>query len=165
MWKAIVITFAITAAFSDLRWRKIPRVLTVGGFVAGLVYHGINGGFLSALGAAIVGFGIGIALFSLGAIGGGDVKLIAALGAMLGFPSWSYAMLVSILAAGLIALVQVIRLRVLRRTLHNMAEILRSFYKAGLRQHPDLNVSNPSMVRSPFGVAAALGTVAAVFRL
>ncbi len=163
MWDVFVISFALTAAIGDIWWRKIPRLYTVAGFVIGLVYHARHGEFLSAAAAGLLGFIIGLAFFQLGAVGGGDVKLIAALGAMLGLSKWMMAMKAAILVAGAMALVQIIRHGAVRRTLSNMGEIIRSLTVAGLKPHPVINVQNSAAIRSPFGVAAAVGTFVAVF--
>ncbi|HYG98781.1 MAG TPA: A24 family peptidase [Terriglobales bacterium] len=167
IWNAVVVAFALTAAMGDVRWRKIPRALTTAGLLAGVGFHlyagGFNGFALSAL-ACLIGFAIGLTFFSLGAIGGGDVKLITALGAMLGLNRWLFAMEVAVIAAGVIALVQAWRTGRLRQTFANIAETLRWLIARGVRAHPVINVSNAAMLRAPFGVAAALGTVAAVIR-
>ncbi len=176
IWDAVVVSFAFTAAAGDARWRKIPRWLTTIGVLLGLVYHGIHGavahGFLrgtlpevasSAL-ACLIGFAIGLTFFQLGAIGGGDVKLIMALGALLGFSRWLFAMEIAIFAAAAIAIVQAIRRGVLRKTIANVVETLKWVLTSGVKAHPVINVSNSTMLRAPFGIAAALGTIAAVIR-
>jgi prepilin peptidase CpaA len=164
MWKVVIIAFVVTAAYADYRTRRIPRALTITAAAAGLAFHGIYGGIVSSLEAAALAFVIGLALFSLGAIGGGDVKLITALGAMMGLPSWAEAMEVAIFVAAAMALFEVIRHRALRQTLRNMADILGGLFTKGLRPHPSLNVSNPGTLRSPFGMAAAIGTIVAMIR-
>lgn len=164
MWISLIIAFVVAAAYADIKWRRIPRMLAVAGFLAGLLYNGLHGKLLTSLLASAVGFVIGLLLFRLGAIGGGDVKLITALGAMLGFDSWLLAMEVAVFAAALMAVVQVLRKRAVRQTIRNMGEILRSFFTSGLNAHPVLNVSNPQTIRSPFAVAAAIGTIVALIR-
>ena len=71
-WDALIIAFALTVAVGDVRWRKIPRVLTTTAVAVGLIFHLAHGGFLSALVASLIGFGLGLSFFQLGAIGGGD---------------------------------------------------------------------------------------------
>lgn len=167
IWRIIVIAFAATAAISDLRWRKIPRAITTAGLLAGLLYHLVfptDGGFFMALLATVLGFAIGLVFFHLGAIGGGDVKLIAALGAMLGFRSWLLAMEVAVLAAGAIALLQAARSGRLPQLLRNIGQLLRWLTTQGLARHPELNVSSAATLRAPFGVAVVLGTIFAVIR-
>lgn len=166
MWNSFIGAFVVTAAFADLRWRKIPRWLTVAAFVTGLAVHAFRGwtDFWSAAATALLGFAIGLALFSLGAIGGGDVKLVTALGAMLGFGPWAFAMQIAILASVAMGLVQMIRRKVVVQTFRNMLTILKAWLTIGFKAHPLINVHNASLVRSPFAVAAAVGTLCALFR-
>ena len=164
VWHAFVMAFVLTAAAADLKWRKIPRAFTVPALVAGLLFHIKYGGFLSALEAAALGFVIGVILFKLGAIGGGDVKLMTALGGMLGMGEWMFAMEVAVFAAALIGLGQAIRAGRLRQTISNVGETVRWIAHRGATAHPTINVGNASLLRAPFGVAAALGTLAAVIR-
>ena len=71
----------------DLKTRRIPNYLTLGGAVGGLVfqlgYHGLPG-----LLDGLAGLGLGLILllgpYLLGGMGAGDVKASAALGAWLG---------------------------------------------------------------------------------
>jgi prepilin peptidase CpaA len=165
MWNLVIIAFAVTAAVADVWRRKIPPTLTISGFIAGLAFHAFHGDFLSALATAGLGFAIGLALFSLGAIGGGDVKLITALGAMMGFSTWALAMEVSIFVAAGMAIIQVVRHHAVRETLHNTGAILSGLFHSGLRAHPVVNVANANMIRSPYGLAAAIGTVVAVIKI
>jgi prepilin peptidase CpaA len=159
-----VIAFAITVGLGDLWWRKIPRQFTTAGLLIGLGYHLWQGGFWSALAAGFIAFAVGLALFQLGAIGGGDVKLITALGALLRLQRWALAMEAALLVAAVIAMVQILKRRAVRQTLRNMAAIGRGWLSDGLQANPEINVNNPSMIRAPFGVAAAIGTLLAMVR-
>lgn len=177
IWNAVVVAFALAAAAGDARWRRIPRTLTTVGVLGGLAFHLVRGtasdGFVyggllefgSALIACLIGFAIGLTFFQLGAIGGGDVKLIMALGAMLGFQRWLFAMEITIFAAAGIALFQAIQRGVVRQTLSNVVQTFRWLLVKGVKQHPVINVSNTAMLRAPFGVAAAVGTLVAVIKL
>jgi prepilin peptidase CpaA len=165
IWTAFVAAFALTAAIADLRWRRIPRLLTVPALAAGLLYHAVCGSFLSCLEAAGAGFVVGLVFFQLKAIGGGDVKLIMALGALLGWHGWLVAMEVAVFAAALIALGQAIRTRRLRQVAVNMGATLSWLVHRGLTAHPAVNVANSAALRAPFGVAAAMGTLFALIRV
>lgn len=162
MWKSFVLAFAITAAIGDARWRKIPRWLTTGGLVTGLTYHIVFGGFWPALATAGLAFGLGLGLYELRAIGGGDVKLVTAMGGILGFQPWILAVEVAIAIAGVMALAGVIRKRIFLQTFRNIGRLLQHFFANGLRAHPEIQVQNTGLVRVPFGVAAAVGTVCTV---
>jgi prepilin peptidase CpaA len=75
------------AAVTDLRARTIPNWLTLPLLLCGVLGHGLWWGFdglwLSVLGCSIC-FVPGYFLFVRNALGGGDVKLFAGLGALLG---------------------------------------------------------------------------------
>ena len=86
-----VMVFTSIALCIDLKCRRIPNWLTVSSAVLGLAYHvassGVSGLFLS-LGGFGTGFGILLILWLIGGGGGGDVKLMGAIGAWLGaFPT------------------------------------------------------------------------------
>jgi prepilin peptidase CpaA len=82
-----VVLFTLVAAVSDLRTRKIPNKITVPMCLAGLVYQisffRLEGLWSALLGFA-AGFGILFVLWMVGSAGGGDVKLMGALGPWLG---------------------------------------------------------------------------------
>lgn len=92
----IVASVAIGAAsaVSDLATRRIPNLLTLGGIALGVAIHaatgfvdgplaGVRGAAFALLGALLCGVLPGIG-FWRGEMGGGDVKLFAAIGALLG---------------------------------------------------------------------------------
>ncbi len=84
---AIAVILGCAASFDDLRRRAIANWINVAGLVAGLVYHtadrGLRGLGWSAGGAA-VGFAVFLIFYCLGGMGAGDLKLMAAFGALLG---------------------------------------------------------------------------------
>lgn len=107
-WKVFyvvaVASFVLVAAISDYRTRRLPNWLTVPACGAAIVLHtAING--LTGLTFAVVGFATGfsilLVLWLIGGSGGGDVKLMGALGAWLGA---SLTLYVFVLTAALAAL-------------------------------------------------------------
>jgi prepilin peptidase CpaA len=75
------------AAIEDMRSRRIPNWLTFSLVLSGIVQSFMSGHLvspsMSLLGFA-VGFGLPLILFLIGALGGGDVKLLAGVGAWFG---------------------------------------------------------------------------------
>ena len=84
---ACVAGLTLVATATDLKNRRIPNWLTVSAAVLGLVFHvataGVAGLWFS-LGGFGVGFGILFVLWLIGGGGGGDVKLMGAVGAWVG---------------------------------------------------------------------------------
>ena len=107
------LAFTGTATYFDLKFRKIPNGLTVSAFAAGLIFHLVTQG-ASGLGLAMGGFAAGflplLVLWLIGGGGGGDVKLMGALGAWLGAP----VTLIVFFGSAIVALVMMISLMVWR---------------------------------------------------
>jgi prepilin peptidase CpaA len=84
---AAACTLALAAALAcDLRARRIPNAVTATAAALGVAWHASPFGV--GVAPALLGLALGAALliapFALGGMGGGDVKLLAALGAWLG---------------------------------------------------------------------------------
>src|SRR5687767_3708853 len=98
----------LTAAATDLRSRRIPNWLVVAGLLAGVTLNVVLAGW-SGLLAAALGFALALAvyvpLFILRAMGGGDVKLMAAVGCMAGPQNWLTIFILASLAGGVMAIV------------------------------------------------------------
>ncbi|GAC41799.1 A24 family peptidase [Paenibacillus popilliae] len=97
----------LLAAFAtDVRTHKIPNRLTMLAVAAGFIIHGAANGWqglvFSGLGAGS-GFGIMLLLYIMKAVGAGDVKLFAAIGALTGMYLTWQIFIFSILYGGLIA--------------------------------------------------------------
>lgn len=106
--------FLIVAVAWDLRSWRIPNAVTFTAALAGLAYNGYMTGVagleMSGLGL-LVGLGLLFIPFVLGGLGGGDVKLLAALGAWLGPKGIVFATLYSGIAGGVLALVAMVASR------------------------------------------------------
>ncbi|MBG9795371.1 peptidase A24 [Paenibacillus dendritiformis] len=96
----------IAAFAADVRTHKIPNRLTMLAAAAGFMIHGAANGWqglaFSGLGAGC-GFGIMLLLYIIKAVGGGDVKLFAAIGALTGMYLTWHIFIFSILYGGFIA--------------------------------------------------------------
>lgn len=82
----ITLAAAVAAAGVDLRRREIPDVIPIALLLAGLVagFLAEPPGWSSRLLGCGVAFALGAALFYAGGLGGGDVKLMSAIGLALG---------------------------------------------------------------------------------
>ena len=81
----LLIAFLLTCAYTDTRWSKIYNKFTFPTMLLGIVLNGIFGGPQAAL-WALCGWGVGMAIqwvpFMLGLAKAGDVKFLAAVGAL-----------------------------------------------------------------------------------
>jgi prepilin peptidase CpaA len=105
---AVVLLFvAMTCAVTDLWKGKIYNAVTYPamalGLVLGVVQHGVPGIFF-ALGGFAVGFFPAFVLFALGGMGGGDVKLLGAIGAIAGAVAATETLILAFLVGGVFAL-------------------------------------------------------------
>src|SRR5262245_59096717 len=105
---AIVCVATALAAVIDLRTRRIPNALTGSLAVVGIALAAVQLGPVG-LGGALVGCLLGFAFMLpghiFGATGGGDVKLFAAAGALLGPSATVRAFLYTAIAGGVLALI------------------------------------------------------------
>lgn len=147
------------ATYWDLRERRIPNALTLPALGIALCLHGVTqagqGLLLSALGAVVAG-ALLLPGYLLRATGGGDVKLLMAVGAFLGWPAALLAGLLSLLVGGVLGL--------LFALFHKRAGAVlgKSF---GLARWMALKAAGAPMARPgtsglklPFGVAIAVAT-------
>jgi len=157
-----LIALSVVAASWDIRHQRIPNWLTIAGVVIAFALRsGAGIGSLTAgiLGAALA-FGLALPLFAVGGLGGGDVKLLAAVGAFLGPAHLALALVVMALAGGAMALVAVVRHRAYKKTLLNLRTILTG---GKHRRNGSLvlpTVRSPDALTIPYGVAIALGATA-----
>jgi prepilin peptidase CpaA len=160
MMGAVVVAFLGGA--SDLRRARIPNWLTYSGLLTALLlrfrmlgWPGLRSGTVGMLVAGVFFF----VLFVVGAMGGGDVKLIASVGAWAGSAQVIAILFAAALAGGLLAIFYMLVRQALRTTFWNLLELIRFRLTSGLRPHPLLNVHEAGTLRVPFGVAIAMGTL------
>lgn len=158
----------LIAAATDIRKREIPNWLTLGAIVAGVavnpVFTGWEGFRLSMMGLLIAAL-IFLPLFALRFLGGGDVKLMGAIGALAGHQNLLVVFLLDALLAGLAAvLLMVVRGRV-RQTLRNIAGGLRSITKgrAPHQDNPQMEAGSGASLGMPRGVTIALASLLVLF--
>ena len=149
----------MVATVVDIRTRRIPNELTaaMAGTGLGLAASGVSG---VPLWASILGFVVGLALMMpghlLGATGAGDVKLMAAVGAIVGPGLVVSAFLFTAIAGGLLALAVAVRRRRLAATLAGTGRLM-----AGSADARDMLRAAPAANRFAYGPAIAVGSIVA----
>jgi prepilin peptidase CpaA len=156
---------SVTAAISDLRFRRIPNWLVLAGIVAGMAWNVFESGW-SGLGTAAAGLGLGFALyfplFLLRARGAGDVKLLAAIGSITGPANCFWIFLLTALLGGVIGLVLVAARGRVHKTFANIAVIMRDLthLRAPFRTSQELDVKTARGMRLPHGAILVAGVAA-----
>ncbi|MEM9799942.1 MAG: prepilin peptidase [Planctomycetota bacterium] len=96
------------ASAFDLRSREIPNWIAAGLFASSLIVLATGrhpaGASDLFLGATVAAAG-SVALFAVGAMGGGDVKLLVALGATLGIQAFVPFLVATFIVGGILALI------------------------------------------------------------
>ncbi len=103
-WVALVV--GVAAVVEDLARRRISNWTCGVALLSGVALHGVHEG-LRGVSTAAAGAGVGFALFAifyfLGGMGGGDIKLMAGFGSLLGPGTILYAAWITALAGGILA--------------------------------------------------------------
>ena len=85
LWIAAAV--GVAATVEDLARRRISNWIPISALVCGVGYQAVTSGWTGAGTAclgALSGFGVFLVFYLLGGMGGGDVKLMAGFGALLG---------------------------------------------------------------------------------
>lgn len=164
----IVCIALIIAVYTDIREQRIHNWLTASVAIVGITLHGLTEG-MDGLSFAFSGLGLGLAVmivpYLLGFMGGGDVKLMAAIGACLGAPEVFTAFLFTSIAGGVYALgVLLFRRTILKQVLTNLWTALWLFSTTKKMDYATVQSMDDTVVlpRLCYGVAIAVGTVAAL---
>ena len=155
----------LLAAVSDVRKRRIPNWVTLGGVACGVVLNAIFYPGLPGLAFALKGlclaFGVYFILYCLHAMGAGDVKLMAAVGSFTGWRAWLQIFVITAIVGGILALVLIIWRGRFQKTAANIGLILGEMGRGRLpyRKLEEVDVRNPRSMVLPHGAVIALGTI------
>jgi prepilin peptidase CpaA len=160
---AVLVLGVGAGAFIDLRTRRVPNALTLTLAAVGILCAAVGVSGLT-IGASVLGLALGLGLmlpgYMFGATGAGDVKLLAAAGALLGPINIGMAFLYTAIAGGLLALIVARRRRRLALTLERTGQIVTTrAANVGDIEHPAANN------RFAYAPAIAIGCLLAAIGL
>ena len=154
----VVAAGVLAATVIDLRTRRIPNELTAAMTGVGIAMAATGASDVSVAGS-FLGFAVGLLLmmpgYGLGATGAGDVKLMAAVGAIVGPGLVVTAFLCTAIAGGLLAAAVAIHRRRLAVTLTGTGRLIGS---GGRQQIQTATASN----KFAYGPAIAAGSLIAM---
>jgi len=167
--QVLLAAIALVAAVFDVRFRRIPNWLTLSGVILGIVLNA----FLNSSGerwfdgynwrSSLAGFGLAsliyFPLYLLRAMGAGDVKLMAAVGAIIGPVNWFSVFVLGNIFGGLAAVFLLLTHGGGRRTLFNVFYMLNELmhFRPPYMRREELDVKSAKAVTLPHGLAIAVG--------
>jgi len=171
-WSAgVLLALVVSAAVTDARLGKIPNWLTYPAILIGLAGNtwtggiGLEAGQMGLAGSA-AGFAVGFLPLLLcwlaGGIGGGDAKLMGAIGAIGGWEFVLSAMLYGFLVAAVMAAIVMVRRRLVRRTLRRVWHTIVLLVVPGARPVDPTSSDSPTV---PFAVGLCIGTAGAILEV
>lgn len=167
---AALLALLILAALTDLRERRLPNWQTASAaslYPLYLMVAPVPTAWLSAVGLALVVGAVGVLLFSRELIGGGDVKLIAAMSLWAGLDHFATFALVTSLTGGIMS----VAVLWFQRWSPRIQVHLAGLGLAAASARPDATATDgaagpaPAPVTLPYGIAIAAGGVAVVIEL
>jgi prepilin peptidase CpaA len=159
-YMAAALVCACVASVYDLRTRRIPNKLTLPAILGGLTLHLVRGGPAEMGWAALAGLiagGIFLLFFLAGGMGAGDVKLMTAVGCLLGTHSVSEVLISTVLIGAVMGIALALYRGRLRQIVGNVMTLVRHHSSEGLVEHPELNVKNAASLRLPYALPIAAG--------
>jgi prepilin peptidase CpaA len=181
LWPTLIVL--AVATFTDLRYRRIPNWLVLPFLLAGVVvspwrtdwgdisqgigWHGLGQFRWHGLGQSFAGLGLGLLTFGflywLGGMGGGDVKLFAALGAWLGPVQMFWALFFTSLFGGIMVLCWIAYRKVFRKLLLLAGDLVFGVKRNGVGREPESSLADLLKRKMPYAPAIAMGTLMSFF--
>ncbi|MBS8266578.1 prepilin peptidase [Mesobacillus boroniphilus] len=157
----ILILVLLISLITDIKKRKILNIVTLPAILYGFAYYltenGINGFLFSGKGF-LVGLGLLVIPYLLGGMGAGDVKLMAAIGALMGASFVFYSFIYTAIIGGIIALVLIAKKRGIINPIKSLLFNL-TFFRSNLGSMIIADKEQKhSSISFPYGVAIVLGT-------
>lgn len=160
----------IAASWIDLKQHRVPNMLTFSVLIAGVslqfLLHGWEG-LTDSLGGLAVGLLILMPFYIKGGMGAGDVKLMAATGAFLGFKGGLLAVGLTLLAGSVMGIFLLVILGGIKAAMHRYYATLKQLLYTN-----NINLSyippppdEAAAVKFPYASAICVGTIAAMWHL
>jgi len=153
----------VVAAYTDVRHGKVYNWLTYPAVAIALAGHGVGGGLAgtvesmglwASLAGLAAGFGPMLVMWLAGGLGGGDAKLMGAVGALAGWRFALAAMFYGFAIAALMAIFVLLRKRVFRKTMARIGRFLLLTFTPAKGADP-ATAESPKV---PFGLALCIGS-------
>jgi prepilin peptidase CpaA len=160
--KIVLLIVLFICLYTDIKSRRILNIITIPTVLGGIIFNLSTtgwGGLLFSGKGFLVGLGLLIIPYLLGGMGAGDVKLMAAIGALMGTSFVFYSFIYTALIGGVISILLIIKSRGFLNTIKsfffNLSNVVLFRSNLGSLIIPSKNSNSISF---PYGVAIVLGT-------
>jgi prepilin peptidase CpaA len=156
---AFLVPLSVIISYYDVCYRRIPNPFVLATLATGILINAFYGGLsgtLTSLAGCFIAFALMFILHVFGAMGAGDVKLFAAIGALTGAHLVLPTFLIVALTGGVLGIVSMIRAGQLKFTMMRVFQILIGLlpgYKV-----PRFPVPADRRHTIPYGVAITFGS-------
>jgi len=166
-FQAAAVVIGVVACITDIRSRRVPNWLTFSSAALGVLVHSlipVGHGPLAALAGLAVGLAVFFPFFALGGLGAGDVKLMAALGAWLGWHDTVWTAAYGAIAGGVLAVILGLMRGYLGQALSNLKGILTTWWLLGVRPLPEHTLAHGRGPRLPYAIPIFVGLLVTLWR-
>lgn len=158
---ALTVASLLACCASDLRSRSIPNWMSGSMVTLGLACGATAGGgpgLVVSIAGALACLILLLPAFALGGVGGGDVKMMAGVGALLGPRLGLLALAVGLIVGGIVMLAHLARIGRLTEKLRATWRMVRGSWTTGSIEPLRLADDSPDAVTLPYSIPLAIGT-------
>ena len=157
--------FVAACVLNDVRTLRIPNKLTAPAMIAGLALNAGYAGW-SGVQTSLAGFGLATLLlfgpFALGGVGAGDVKMMSAVGALLGPRLVLESLVIGIALGGVFAVVHLARIARFREKLSSLGQMIGAAVVMRSLVPLKLSPTAADAVVLPYSLPLGLGTLGVI---
>lgn len=163
--KAVTLAFLVLCVRSDLRTLRIPNAYTGPAILVGIALGGLAAGW-TGVANSLTGCALAIGLlfipFALGGVGAGDVKMMGAVGALLGPNLVLESLVFGLALGGVFAVGKLVRLSRFRETVVGTGRMFGNAVLAWSVDPLRVSAADPNAVVLPYSLPLGLGTASVI---